>query len=169
MQQLGRAYGVMADRVTPLLKTFRHLPFSLRGKTHVLPKFQSSFPQSSALTPLCSSLSSPRAPPRPVLTLGPLLFLLSRMFFPQEPQACFFIPFRLLLRTSVLRENILGHPPKSPILPPDILFLSLLYFFSLSLSIIYLIHYLPTRFLKEHTQRTLPAGMLEQCLAYDRH
>ena len=40
--QLGRSYEIIPDHVTPLSKTFQHLPFSFRGKTNILPQVQNS-------------------------------------------------------------------------------------------------------------------------------
>ena len=41
-RQLGRSYDIIPDHVTPLSKTFQHLPFSFRGKTNILPQVQNS-------------------------------------------------------------------------------------------------------------------------------
>lgn len=121
----------MSDLVTPLLKTLQHLLTSLREKANhshrcTLPGL---FPpwgpcMCCSFCPECS--------------------------FPGSNMTCSFTPFRSPSQNLVLSENILGHPAKSTNPSPNFLFPSLALFSSLAFNIIYLIHYLFTKFLEEH-------------------
>lgn len=171
-QQLGRSYEIMSDEVTPQLQTFQYLLFSLRGMTNVLP-------QSSALTsdpaphlPSSSLLQPPSASEfsRTCCHPGLCSSFCLECFFLRSPRFAPFVALRLPLKTLVLRENILGHPPKSPTLPPDSLLPPVLFFppYHLTLFISFIIS--PTQFLQEHTPNNSTGwNILEQCLAYGRH